>query len=382
MSIYKDKRVLVTGGTGMIGIPLVQQLIDLGAKVRIVSMDDGSLAHPKAEFIRLDLTIYENCVNACEGMQYIFHLAGIKGSPKIIQEQPATFFESMILFNTNMLRAARKEKTVERYMYTSSVGVYSPFRPDGSVAEVFYEDDVWLTFPSENDRSPGWAKRMGELQCESAEKEKSPIKFSIVRPANVYGSYDNFDPKNSMVVPANVKRAVDGENPFVAWGDGTPVRDFVHARDVARGMILAMEKSPGAKYPINLGSGTGYTIKELVETIIQNIDARPEVRWDTTKPAGDKKRILDVRRAKELLGWEPQVTLQNGIKETIEWYKKNKEIINKRYNVFAAEQKKKKKILICGATGFIGRNIAESLAKKEEFEVYGTYYKSEPLKEK
>ncbi|MEK6894348.1 MAG: NAD-dependent epimerase/dehydratase family protein [Nanoarchaeota archaeon] len=379
MNIYKDKKILVTGGTGMIGIPLVKLLIAHGAKVRIVSLDDGTLAHPEAEFLKLDLTEYDNCLKACEGMDYIFHLAGIKGSPKIIQEKPATFYEAMILFNTNMLRAARKTPTIERYLYTSSVGVYSPFMADGSNAEVFYEDEVWKTFPSENDKAPGWAKRMGEMQCESVERENPKIKFSIVRPANVYGPYDNFDPKNSMVVPANIKRAVDGENPFVAWGDGSPIRDFIHAKDVALGMIAAMEKSPGAKHPINLGSGTGYRIKDLVETIVNNLENKPQIHWDTTKPSGDKKRLFDIKRAKETINWSPTISLNDGIKETMEWYQKNKDIVNKRYNVFTDNKKEKKKVLVCGATGFIGRNIAESLCENEEYEVYGTYLKSEPL---
>ena len=154
-NIYRGKKVLVTGGTGMIGRELVQKLLEFGAEVRIASLDDESRALPGTEFIRADLTNYDSCVKVCEGMEYVFQLAGIKGSPLVCQTKPASFFDSTILFSLNMLKAARNAG-VKRYLSTSSVGVYAP-------AEVFNEDDVWSTFPSRNDWFAGWAKRMGEL---------------------------------------------------------------------------------------------------------------------------------------------------------------------------------------------------------------------------
>ena len=322
-NFYNGKNILVTGGTGLIGRPLVEILIDAGAKVRIASLDDSSRAHPEAEFMQVDLIDKNNCIKVCGGMDMVFHLAGIKGSPKMTQEKPASFFVPTILFNTNMMEAARKSG-VERYLFTSTVGVYSP-------AEIFYEDDVWKTFPSENDKFAGWAKRMGELQAEAYAIEYGWDKIVIVRPANVYGPYDNFDPENAMVIPSLVKRATDGENPLVVWGDGSPIRDFIHAKDVAKGMLLALEKCPG--YPINLGSGEGVQIKEIVEIIVSNMEQKPKVEWDTSKPAGDKKRLMDISRAKAL-GWKPEVSIEEGIKEVMQWYKENKDIVEKRYNVF------------------------------------------------
>ena len=327
MSIYKNKKILVTGGTGLIGRPLVEMLIEQGAKVRIASLDDPSRAHPEAEYHRVDLMEFANCLRVCQGMDYVFHLAGIKCSPAIALKKAATIFVSFLRFNTNMMEAAR-QCGVDRYLYTSTIGVYSP-------AEVFYEDDVWKTFPSKNDWYGGWAKRMGELQAEAYKVEYGWDKIAIVRPANVYGIYDNFDPDNAMVIPSLIKRALDGENPFVVWGDGMQVRDFIHAKDVARGMLFALEKCPG--YPLNLGSGTGYPIKKIVEIIINNLEKKPKVVWDTSKPSGDKKRLMDISRAKTL-GWKPEISIEKGIKEVMEWYKKNKDIINKRYNVFKKEK--------------------------------------------
>ena len=327
MDFFVGKKVLVTGGTGLIGRPLVRALLDRGACVTIVSLDDPSRADSRAEFLQRDLTQFDHCMQSCAGMDFVFHLAGIKGSPKMAKEKPASFFVPTILFNTNMMEAARR-CDVQWFLYTSTVGVYAP-------AEIFQEDDVWRTFPSENDKFAGWAKRMGELQAEAYAIQYGKKNISIVRPANVYGPYDNFDPENAMVIPSLIKRAADGENPFVVWGDGSPIRDFIHAEDVARGMMLAVER--GFTQPVNLGSGRGYSIKEIVEIIVGNLEHRPEIAWDISKPAGDKKRLMDVSRASSF-GFRPEISLEQGIKDTMRWYCENKNRVEKRYNVFREDK--------------------------------------------
>ncbi len=312
----------------MIGRPLVEMLIDQGANVRVVSLDDPSRAHPKAEFMRLNLMDFSNCLKACHGMDFVFHLVGIKGSPAMTAKKPASFFVPTISFNINMMEAAR-QKSVQRYLFTSSIGVYAP-------AETFYEDDVWKSFPSNNDKFAGWAKRMGELQAEAYKIEYGWDQVAIVRPANVYGPYDNFDPNNAMVIPSLIRRACDGENPLSVWGDGSAIRDFIHAKDVARGMLCAMDKGLGQV--INLGSGIGVSIKEIVDIIVRNMKDKPQVIWDTTKPSGDKKRLMDVSRAKGL-GFEPEINIEEGIRDVMQWYGQHKDAaITKRYNVFNEEK--------------------------------------------
>ena len=237
-------------------------------------------------------------------------------------ERPASFFVPTLSFNINTMEAARRQG-VERYMFTSSIGVYAP-------SEIFLEDDVWSTFPSPNDRFAGWAKRMGELQAEAYAIEYGWNDISIVRPANVYGPYDNFDPENAMVIPSLIHRAISGENPLAVWGDGTAVRDFIHARDAAAGMMRVVEL--GVREPVNLGTGKGVSIREIVQIIADEIDGL-KIVWDTEKPSGDARRIMDTRRA-EGYGIKPATDIRDGIRETITWYRENKNLTNRRYNVF------------------------------------------------
>ena len=327
MGFYNQKNVLVTGGTGLIGKPLVEMLLERGARVRVASMDDPSRADHRTDFRRVDLTRMDECLEVTKGMDYVFHLVGIKGSPKMTVERPASFFVPTLLFNTNMMEAARRQG-VERYLFTSTIGVYTP-------AEVFREDDVWKGFPSENDRFAGWAKRMGELQAEAYKREYGWNKISIVRPANVYGCYDNFDINNgAMVVPSLIKRATEGENPLVVWGDGSPIRDVVHARDVSRGMLMVVEKE--YTEPVNLGSGNGYSIKEIAEVVAKSVSPSPKIEWDISKPMGDKKRVMDISRANSL-GFYPEISLDNGIREVVEWYSKNRRDLDKQYSVFRSK---------------------------------------------
>ena len=323
ISIFKNKNVLVTGGTGLIGTPLVEELSKLGANIKVVSLDKPPLEKNNIEYINKDLRVFDNCMDVCKDMFAVFSLAGVKGSPAMTSQRPASFFVPTITFSINMMEAARRCGD-ERYLFTSRIGVYAP-------AEVFYEDSVWQTFPSPNDRFAGWAKRMGELQAEAYAIEYNWDKISIVRPANVYGPKDNFDPNNAMVIPSLIRRAIDGENPLTVWGDGSPIRDFIYSKDVAMGMIKVMEI--GYNKPVNLGSGQETSIREIVEIIKTIIGDDLKIEWDASKPSGDKKRLMDTTRQNQI-GAIPKTTLEQGIKETIEWYKKNKSTITDRYNPF------------------------------------------------
>jgi GDP-L-fucose synthase len=193
---------------------------------------------------------------------------------------------------------------------------------------IFKEENVWKSFPSKHDWFGGWAKRMGELQAEAYAIQNGKSNVSIVRPANVYGPYDNFDTDNAMVIPSLIRKA--HENEFLSvWGDGSPIRDFIYSEDVARGMLHMVKNK--VTEPVNLGSGTGVTIKELATTIASELGR--EIKWDTDKPMGDKIRLFDTNRA-ESYGFKPKTKLEDGISNTVKWFLDNLDIVDKRYNVF------------------------------------------------
>jgi len=318
------KNILVAGGTGMIGQYLVRLLLEKGAKVTIAALDSPELVPDGVSYMRLNLKDAVNCVQACNGMDVVFNLVGIKTSPKIMKERPATTMSSYFQFNTNMLEAAFRNG-VEWYLYTSSIGVYGE-------GQVLKEDDVWSTFPSKNDWFAGWSKRMGELHVDAYRIEYDWKKVSIVRPANVYGRFDNFDPVTAMVVPSLIHRLFSGENPFVVWGNGSAIRDFIHAKDVARGMLFVVENE--ITKPMNLGSGQGYSIKTLVDMLLK-VSKKEDilVAWDDTKPTGDVRRILDTSFAQSL-GFNSTISLLEGLQDTYTWYEQNQELFKKRFDVF------------------------------------------------
>ena len=307
--MFKNKKVLVTGAAGMIGRSLVKLLLQKEAEVHATDMRelvDFSDKVYKDSWI--DLRDFNICKLLCKDMDYVFNLVGVKGSPKRCRDNPADFFVPMLQFNTNMMEAARLAE-VKWYLYTSSVGVYAP-------AEVFKEDDVWKTFPSPNDRFAGWAKRMGELQAEAYKIQYGWSNVSIVRPANVYGRYDSFDTENAMVIPSLIRKAYESKDEYLeVWGDGSPIRDFIHADDVARAMIFVVENE--ITEPVNVGSGYGVSIYDVACIVAKAFNKK--LKWLTDKPMGDAKRVFDTSRI-HAFGYEPYISIEEGIKDTIRWY--------------------------------------------------------------
>jgi GDP-L-fucose synthase len=320
--MFENKTVLVTGGAGMIGRQLVDLLLERKAIVHIADIKQPSGMPTDVIFHKVDLRSYDSCLQVCENIDFVFNLVGIKCSPRVCIEEPASIMGPMLQFNTNMLEAAMKQN-VEWYLYTSTVGVYEP-------AEVLREDDVWKTQPSKNDWFGGWAKRMGELQCQAYERQYGQGRCSIVRPANVYGPHDTFDPDSAMVIPSLIRKAFTNDK-LEVWGDGSAIRDFIHAKDVARGMMFVVENK--ITEPLNLGSGDEISIKRIAETIAAA--ANIPIEWDTSKPTGDARRVFDMSRA-DKLGFKPQISIEEGIKNTIEWYLENQDVANTSKDVFKA----------------------------------------------
>ena len=321
LNAFRDRNVLVTGGTGMIGRQVVRILCDAGARTRTVSLDDLK-AHDAAEHQVGDLTDFGFCKEITAGMDYVFHVAGIKGSIEVTKSKPASFFVPLLMMNTNLLEACRINN-VPKVVFTSSVGAYHS-------AEVLREEDDSDDRPP-MDLYPGWAKRMAEFQIRTYRIQYGLDSFAIVRPCNVYGPGDNFDPDNAMVIPSLMHRIHHGEDPVVIWGDGSAVRDFAFSEDVAEGVILALHHGTGSGF-VNLGGGTGHSIRELVETLDSLVPFHYE--FDTNRPSGFRKRVMDMSLARETIGYDPKTTLQEGLKKTWDWYVGNQDEHLKKKNYF------------------------------------------------
>ena len=320
---FAGKNTLVTGGTGLIGRQIVNILCDAGANVKVVSLDQVNV-DDRAEHVFGDLTDFSICKDITSNMDFVFHVAGIKGSIDVTKSKPASFFVPLLMFNTNVLEACRINK-VKKAVYTSSIGAYSS-------AEIFKEDENPDGPPM--DMFPGWAKRMAELQIHAYKIQYGLDNFSIVRPCNVYGPGDNFDPKNAMVIPTLMHRIHQKEDPVVVWGDGSAIRDFAYSRDVAEGVISALYYGTNSSF-VNLGSGRGYSIKELVETLNSFLDFNYE--FDTSKPSGFPKRVMDISLARELIHYNPTTTLPDGLKETWAWFVENQDEYFYKKNYFIGE---------------------------------------------
>ena len=319
---FKGRRALVTGGTGLIGRQVVDILCSAGARVTVVSLDK-IVVDRRARHVYGDLTDLKFCRAVMRGQDFVCHLAGIKGSMDMAKKKLASHFVPTMMMNTNVLEACRLAG-VAKVVYTSSIGAYQD-------TDIFKESEYRL------DRLPmdfaGWAKRMAELQIEAYRTQygMTATRFAIVRPSNVYGPGDNFDPENAMVIPSLMCRIFRKEDPLVVWGDGSAIRDFVYSRDVAEGVLLALHFGTQGSF-VNMGSGRGVSIRELVETL-KNFLGFNYV-FDASKPAGFPKRVMDITRAREWIHYDPSTSLADGLKATWAWFIKNQDEFKKKKNYF------------------------------------------------
>lgn len=317
---FNKRNVLITGGTGLIGRQVVDVLCSADANVEVVSLDKITV-NKKVKHTFGDLTSFEFCKEITKNMDFVFHLAGIKGSIEIVEKSPATIFVTLLMMNTNMLEACRINK-VQKTVYTSTIGAYSS-------AEIFRESEYHIdSLPME---LTSWSKRMAELQIQAYKIQYGLDNIAVVRPANVYGPGDNFDPKNAMVIPSLMYRIFSKEDPLIVWGDGTAIRDFAYSRDVAVGAILALYHGTKSSF-VNLGSGKGTSIRELLETLNEFIDFN--YKFDPTKPSGFPKRVMDISLAKKLIDYNPTTTLLDGLKETWKWFIENQSEYLRKKNYF------------------------------------------------
>ena len=318
--MYSGKQVLVTGGTGFIGSNLVECLIKLGANVRVISRGNkrNKLPESGVETIEGDLTQLNTCRNAARGMDYVFHLAPAGGGLIYNMNHPAGTLTPNLLINTNMLEAARLEN-VDRYLFTSSSSVYPPN------LDKLVEEKAWDGNPHGSDSFFAWSKRMGELQAQ-AYAEEYDMSIALVRLGNPYGPRDNFDLETSHVIPALINKAMHKVNPLVVLGTGEAIRSFVHVRDVVSAMTQVLEVYTDCD-PVNIASGS-VKIKELVNIILELTKYKGKLEFDSSKPEGHLLKVMDIKKLEDKVGYKPKINLREGIKDTVDWYLNENDLIN------------------------------------------------------
>ena len=320
---FNTRNVLVTGGSGLIGQQVINLLAEAGACLRSVSLDHISVSS-KAEHVVGDLADLAFCKEMARDMDYVFHLAGVQGTVQTSSSKLASHFVPTLMINTNVLEAARLTK-VRKLVYSSSIGAYA----EGSILREgdYRVESMPMSFA-------GWAKRMAELQIYSYKMQYGIDDFAIVRLSNIYGPGDNFNPDTAMVIPALMHRIFAGGDPLVVWGDGSVIRDFLYSRDAAEGIVLALCHGTAGGF-VNIGSGKGHSIRDVVDALQSFV--KFNYVFDPTKPSGAPVRVMDVTKAKGLLGFIPSTDIKTGLRLTWEWFVNHPEEYKKKINYFLDE---------------------------------------------
>jgi len=312
--MFKNAKVLVTGGSGFIGVNLIKRLLNEGADIRATLHNKKPIIEDdRIEYIRGDLRLEEDCEKAVDGIEYIFMCAANTSGAKVMASTPLVHLTPNMLMNIQMLQAAYSAK-VKKFLFISTNTVYPltdfPVK-ESDVTNNFYESYHIVA----------WMKRFTEIVCEMySNRIKEPMKTIVVRPGNLYGPYDKFDWEKSKVIPAIMRRAIERHDPFEVWGDGMDLKDFLYIDDCIDGLMLAMEKLEKFE-PINIASGIPVTIRDVLAQILKSADYDDaDIQYDSSKPTMIPKRMIDISLAKEKLGFEPKVPLQEGIHRTVQWY--------------------------------------------------------------
>ena len=324
MSEWTGERVLVTGGASFIGSHLVEDLVDHGADVRVADdLSSGEIKNLAAvddeiEFLEGNLKEMSFAEEATEDIDTVFHLAADHGGRGYISNYPANCATNMAL--DNVVYEAAAENGVDRISFASSACTY----PTDIQQEKQRLSEDMVSFEERGgayaDEVYGWAKLMGERSLQ-AYHEQYDIDASIVRIFTAYGPREN----ETHAIVALMAKAYAEQDPYRIWGDGEQTRNFTYVKDITRALRLAAENVTGAT-PVNAGIRDYITINEVAEAVFSRLDWEPaEIDHMTDKPVGVRHRAADTTRAEELLGWEPQYTLQDGIDRTLDWYAENRE---------------------------------------------------------
>ncbi len=339
-SFWTDKRVVVTGGAGFLGSFVTAKLAAQGAKeILIPHIENYNLIDRDSirQLFGDALQPTDKLPTYLKGSDFqpsnfstfqpanlvIIHLAAHVGGIGANREHPAEFFYDNLVMGVELMHQAW-QNGVGKFTAIGTVCAYPKFTP-----VPFKEEDLWIGYPEETNAPYGLAKKMMLVQSQ-AYREEYGFNSIFLLPVNLYGPRDNFNPASSHVIPALIRKSIEarsrGDKEMIAWGDGSPTREFLYVEDAAEGIVTASEKYNSSD-PVNLGSGYEISIKDLTEMVIRMTGFEGQLTWDTSKPNGQPRRGLDTSRAYERFGWKAQMPFEEGMKRTIEWFKANRDKI-------------------------------------------------------
>lgn len=313
MGFWSDKRFVVTGGAGFLGSYVVKALRQRGAEqVFVPRSAEYDLRQREAVLALLNDT----------RPHVIIHLAAVVGGIGANREHPAEFFYDNLIMGVQLMHEAWRAG-VEKFVSIGTVCAYPKFTP-----VPFKESSLWDGYPEETNAPYGLAKKMLLVQGQ-AYRQQYGFNAIYLLPTNLYGPGDNFDPSTSHVIPALIRKCVEarerGDPQIVAWGTGSPTREFLYVEDAAEGIVLATERY-NKPDPVNLGSGMEISIKDLTELIAKLTGFTGQIVWDTSKPDGQPRRMLDTSRAYEEFGFKATTPFEEGLKRTVAWYLEHRQV--------------------------------------------------------
>ena len=314
MSFWNDKRVVVTGGAGFLGSFVVEQLRSKGCR-DIVTPRSRDYDLVQMEAVK---QLYSDAKP-----DIVIHLAARVGGIGANQANPGRFFYDNLMMGAQLIEVGRQQG-LKKFVATGTICAYPKFAPIP-----FKEDDIWNGYPEETNAPYGLAKKMMLAQSQ-AYRDQYGFNSIVLFPVNLYGPRDNFDLETSHVIPALIRKCAsakeEGRATITLWGDGSPTREFLYVEDAAEGIVLAAEQYDGS-LPVNLGTGEEISIRDLAGLIASEVGFDGHIQWDTTKPNGQPRRCLDVKRAKQLFGFQARHRLRDGLKKTVQWFQANRHAV-------------------------------------------------------
>ncbi len=309
---WPSERVVVTGGAGFLGSFVVEELRRRGAtNVFVPRSKDYDLVQMDA--VR---ALYRDTRPTI-----VLHLAARVGGIGANRDNPGKFFYDNLMMGVQLIEQGR-QVGLKKLVALGTICAYPKFCP-----VPFKEEDLWNGYPEETNAPYGLAKKMLLVQS-AAYRQQYGFDSIVLFPVNLYGPRDNFDLHTSHVIPALVRKCVEarecGERQIVVWGTGAASREFLHARDAAEGIVAAAERYDKSE-AVNLGAGFEIKIRDLVPMIARLCRFEGDVVWDATKPDGQPRRMLDTSKALREFGWKARIGFEEGLRETVEWFERNRE---------------------------------------------------------